>query len=590
VESDTLTIPPAESRAPDFGRVDPEHARLLIASRIAPEIARERGYSTVHNDNDLTAEGYADWQARLVPGLLVPMFDVFGENGSSQFRPDTPRERDGSPVKYETPEGSRNLLDVHPRMTRFLADPKAILFVTEGVKKADSLTTFGYPTIALSGVWNWRGTNEQGGTTALADWDAIALNGRQVYIVFDSDARTNVQVQRAAARLAEYLKLKQAWPIIVVPPSPSGVKVGVDDYFMAGGTVDDLLVLDNYLDPETAPAGRGWVDGGTFLFDIPTGTPAVWGDDRHVLWAEGESLLIAGPQGVRKTTTAGHLGCGLAGVPGFEEVYGKPVARAKGKIVYLALDRPRQIARCLRRLCPEEYRELLEAKLDFWQGGLPFNVLKEENDDALADWLLERGASHLIVDSLKDVAGRLSDEEVGAKLNAIFQRCITAGIEVCILHHNRKANADNKRPKALADVHGSENLTRGVGSVVCLFGAAGDQEIELSHLKQPAEVVGPLVLYFDDETGRGSIERHGMLATGKKAERSTAIRSYFFNLTGIGTTLGISDLVTAGFGSENTVREALDQGVEMGWLHYFPGAGAGNRSVWTLVAPLAVKP
>jgi hypothetical protein len=41
--------------------------------------------------------------------------------------------------------------------------------------------------ISLLGVWGWRGTNDQGGKTALAEWEASALNGRVVYLCFDSD-------------------------------------------------------------------------------------------------------------------------------------------------------------------------------------------------------------------------------------------------------------------------------------------------------------------------------------------------------------------------------------------------------------------
>ena len=41
--------------------------------------------------------------------------------------------------------------------------------------------------------------------------------------------------------------------------------------------------------------------------------------------------MIAGPQGVRKTTTLGHLALGLAGIPGFEEVYGYPVVPTRAR-------------------------------------------------------------------------------------------------------------------------------------------------------------------------------------------------------------------------------------------------------------------
>ena len=62
--------------------------------------------------------------------------------------------------------------------------------VTEGVRKVDAIVSKGMTAIALLGVWNWRGTNQQGGKTALADWEAVALNGRPVYLCFDSDVMT----------------------------------------------------------------------------------------------------------------------------------------------------------------------------------------------------------------------------------------------------------------------------------------------------------------------------------------------------------------------------------------------------------------
>ena len=99
-----------------------------------------------------------------------------------QIRPDSPRIREGKVIKYEMPAGSRMALDVHPFGLPKLADPTVPLWVTEGIKKGDCLVSRGCCAIALLGVWNWRGTNDYGGKTALADWEFIALHGRQVYI------------------------------------------------------------------------------------------------------------------------------------------------------------------------------------------------------------------------------------------------------------------------------------------------------------------------------------------------------------------------------------------------------------------------
>lgn len=62
--------------------------------------------------------------------------------------------------------------------------------------------------MSLLGVWNWRGTNDQGGKVALPKWELIALNDRQVHIVFDSDVMLKPQVHAALVRLKNFLEVK----------------------------------------------------------------------------------------------------------------------------------------------------------------------------------------------------------------------------------------------------------------------------------------------------------------------------------------------------------------------------------------------
>jgi replicative DNA helicase len=266
------------------------------------------------------------------------------------------------------------------------------------------------------------------------------------------------------------------------------------------------------------PPTRGLIDGGRFIFDIPPGIPSLWGDDdKRVFWARGEPFVITGPQGVGKTTDAGQLAFGLVGVPGFESLYGLPVKQLPPaeKVLYLALDRLRQIARALRRMAPPEHRDLIASRLIVQQGSdLPFSkseLLTDDGAGKLAEWAQSLGASVVVVDSLKDLVAALSDDEAAARTNTVIQACIARGVEVLILHHQRKAQALNKKPKTLDDVHGGANLTRGSGSVVLLWGAPGDEEIEVTHLKQAAEVVETFVVRRDHEAGRSVVEREGAL-------------------------------------------------------------------------------
>jgi uncharacterized protein (DUF927 family) len=221
----------------------PHHVALLRASAITPEVAAARGYRTVTTRVELLRLGFSEAQAR-VPALLVPVWTVHGEIGLYQSRPDKPRIKDGKALKYETPRGAHMVLDVPPAARAMLANPGVPLFVTEGARKADAAVSVGLCCVALLGVSSFRGTNEHGGKVALADWEMVALNGRTVYIVFDSDIMEKRAVHAALVRLKAFLELRGATVrVIYLPPGPGGAKVGLDDFFAAGGTVEELLAL-----------------------------------------------------------------------------------------------------------------------------------------------------------------------------------------------------------------------------------------------------------------------------------------------------------------------------------------------------------
>ena len=91
------------------------HKKMLLdESGIARDVAEARGYGTIEKKVDLKNLGFAERQCN-PPGLLIPIYSPTGEIVNYQFRPDQPRiGKDGKPVKYETPSGSRMVLDVHP--------------------------------------------------------------------------------------------------------------------------------------------------------------------------------------------------------------------------------------------------------------------------------------------------------------------------------------------------------------------------------------------------------------------------------------------------------------------------------------------
>jgi hypothetical protein len=125
-----------------------------------------------------------------------------------------------------------------------LADPNVPLWITEGVKKGDSLASQGECVIDLIGIWNWRAKNTFGGITVSSGFDSIALNSRLVYLAPDSDYAINPSVSQAVKRLAEYLKRKKAnVSIVLLPMGKDGFKTGVDDFMVNGHTVAELKAL-----------------------------------------------------------------------------------------------------------------------------------------------------------------------------------------------------------------------------------------------------------------------------------------------------------------------------------------------------------
>jgi replicative DNA helicase len=252
--------------------------------------------------------------------------------------------------------------------------------------------------------------------------------------------------------------------------------------------------------PEIQVASRMF-SGTTFALSERAVLESVWGRGSEVLWAGGEPLLIASPTGVGKTTLANRLMLARLGV-GSEEILGFPVSEADRPILYIAADRPRQASRSLRRMIEaagaEEY-SLLEDFLMVHAGPLGWDIARDQG--RLYAWTKQLGVGTVVIDSLKDVASELTKEETGQGLHAAFSELVANDIEVLALHHQRKSTPDNRKPRTIDDIYGSTYITAGAGSVVLLWGKAGDPVFALDHLKQPADDVGPLQVRVDHETG-----------------------------------------------------------------------------------------
>lgn len=346
--------------------------------------------------------------------------------------------------------------------------------------------------------------------------------------------------------------------------------------------VDDIPTVDAVVipvDDERAAWDHG-ADGAAFVLDQPIGIPALWGRGTQVLWAKGEALMIAGQQGVGKTTVAGQIVAGLLGI-GDGDVLGLPVTDMGCKILYLAMDRPRQIARSLRRQFGPRHRDILSQRLVVWEGPPPRDLAA--NPALLAKMCDFYDAGVVIVDSLKDAAVGLSTDEVGARWNRARQNALAQGVQILELHHTTKRGPAGAPITGVADIYGSMHLTSGAGSVILLTGEPGDPIVNFRHVKQPAEEYGPYSLNHDQAQGFMSIDNTTDLVEMVKAAGVDGLNAHDAAMT-------LFDKEKPTKAEVEKARRKLDRKVKDGVLVRVDGQRGGARhgdrstTAWFLAA------
>ncbi len=221
-------------------------------------------------------------------------------------------------------------------------------------------------------------------------------------------------------------------------------------------------------------------------------------------------------------------------------------------------------------------RDVLNKRLAVWKGPPPGDFAR--HPDTLLRMCEAADADTVVVDSLKDVALKLTDDETVAALNSAHQRTVVAGVQLLALHHQRKRGADGGKPTTLDDVYGSVWIAAGAGSVLLLWGAPGDPIVELNHLKQPAEPVGPLKVLHDAVTGASGIfEQVDILDLARTKNGVTAadVAKVLF------------EVATPDRNQTEKARRRLDQLTRQGVLHCRPGSRGGASSVPSMWFPVS---
>jgi AAA domain len=310
---------------------------------------------------------------------------------------------------------------------------------------------------------------------------------------------------------------------------------------------------------------------GSCLLSAPKVPPSVWGRDSDILWAEGQSLIIAGHDGTGKTTVAGNLVRARLGVT--KEVLGLPVVPGRKNILYFAMDRPMQAKSNLARMFSEDDAEILK-KLIFWDGPPPEDFSR--NTKLLTEMCLAADADTAIIDSLKDACVPISDDAVGAGWNRARQEALVNGIQVLELHHPRKPSGEQSVDKVpeLADLYGSRWIAAGAGSVIILHGRPGDPVIGVHNRKPVMNVVG---------TGKMEIGEDGTVHLDEPLDILKAISSK--GTAGI-TAPEAAQFLYGSAGRNEVVRakRILENKIKDELLWATEGGGRGNEKRWYLLA------
>lgn len=238
------------------GALAPEHeSELVKGSAIAPKVVAARGYETETTKAQLKRLGFSNSQGGIGPWLMIPMYGP-GDTipATVQVKPTQPRPgANGKPVKYESPRGAGVVLDVNPLAQGSLPDATVPLWITEGVKKGDAIVSAGGTAISLTGVWGWKM-----GSLPHESWATVALDGRDVYLAFDSDALDKTGVWDALSALEKFLtKRKANVKIITLPKLHGHAKTGIDDYLASGATLKEAQQHVGPLPPRPAETRPG---------------------------------------------------------------------------------------------------------------------------------------------------------------------------------------------------------------------------------------------------------------------------------------------------------------------------------------------
>ena len=220
----------------------PQHLQDLRKSGLKDETIRQAGIHSVppRDINKILGNG---WFASQVNSLLEFKYNHGSNFARHKLFPEIV-DKQGHKLKYFQKRGSKPSLYLPPTV-KDLDNAKVPLWIVEGEKKTLRWWQEGFKcSVGLGGCWNWKDSYSLI-PKLIEDFNQIALRGRKVTIISDSDFGTNPNVRIGYLLLSGTL-LREGVKVhlIVIPCRKGGVKQGLDDFLQSDHhTVKDVLSL-----------------------------------------------------------------------------------------------------------------------------------------------------------------------------------------------------------------------------------------------------------------------------------------------------------------------------------------------------------
>jgi putative DNA primase/helicase len=198
-----------------------EQIAALDKRAIPADAAAAFGVIAVQTDGEMPA-GLPDyWTSEngYVPGLLFPYRSSDGETTTFQLRPDTPVVYRGETKKYVFEKDAPSILNAAR-----VGEPDAPVLIVEGTCQTIAASLYAPIGVSVYGIAGAQSWMKKGVPTR----DLAVVDGRDVFIVLDADAATNLNVYTAGVQLREACIAQGAESVRFVR-IPGTKSTGLDD-------------------------------------------------------------------------------------------------------------------------------------------------------------------------------------------------------------------------------------------------------------------------------------------------------------------------------------------------------------------------